>query len=51
MGSLTKRVKDTALAAVYIQTGFTTKESGKMVNEMVLEVSCIQEEVYTLDFG
>ena len=51
MERLTTRVKDTALVAVYYQTALTTKESGKMVNEMVLEVLFTQMETNTLDFG
>jgi hypothetical protein len=30
------RVKDMALVAVYMQTAIITKESGKMINLMVL---------------
>jgi hypothetical protein len=30
------RVKDMALVAVYMQTAISTKESGKMINLMVL---------------
>ena len=51
MAKLTTRVKDTALVAVYLQTAITTKESGKMMNLMVLEVLFYQLVINTLDFG
>ena len=51
MARLTTRVKDTVLVAVYKQAAITTKESGRMVNQMVLEVLFTQMVNNTLDFG
>ena len=39
MVRLMTRVKDMALVAVYMQTAIFTKESGKMINLMVLDVT------------
>jgi hypothetical protein len=50
MARLTTRVKDTALVAVYLKTALTTKESGEMMNQMVLEVLFTQLVTNTLDF-
>jgi len=39
MVRLMTRVEDMALVAVYMQTAIITKESGKMINLVVLEVT------------
>ena len=51
MARLTTRVKDTALVAMYLMTAITTKESGKMMYKMVLEVIFTQMVHNTLDIG
>ena len=51
MARLTTRVKDTALVAVLMQAAIITKESGKMMNQMVLEVIFSQMATNTLDFS
>ena len=51
MVRLTTRVKDTALVAVFFQTAIITKESGKMMNQMVLEGYFSQMVTNTLDFS
>ena len=45
MVRLMTRVKDMALVAVYMQTAISSKESGKMINLMVLEVVFTTKEM------
>ncbi len=49
MARLTTWVKHTALVAVYLQVAIITKESGKMMNQMALEVWFTQMVLNTLD--
>jgi hypothetical protein len=51
MARLTTRVKDTALVAAYMKADIITKESGKMIDKMVLEVFFSQMGNNKLDFG
>ena len=51
MARLTRRVNHTALVSVYRRTAIITKENGKMVNLMVVEVFFSQMVINALDFG
>ena len=51
MASLTATVEHTALVVMYLKTAIITKESGKMIYQMVLEVVFTQMVTNTLDFG
>jgi hypothetical protein len=50
MARLTTRIKQTALVAVYTLTAIITKENGKIIYQMVMEVLFIQMVPNTLDF-
>jgi hypothetical protein len=51
MAKLTTRVNHTVLVAVSMQPAIITKESGKMMNQMALEVIFTQMVLNTLDVG